>query len=178
MAKLAYSKLKLKTEIPIAQIEIPVGDDIQIVEVKTYLPIEEKITLLERVINLAQDDMHFYNTIKLDVLLGTEILYAYTNLSFTDAVKDNPLKLYDEVAGSLLPKVIEKLEINGEYTWLHSHMMELLESIYKYNNSALGLINTLTTDYSALGDEFTNLQEKIANPENLTLLKDVLTKLG
>ena len=91
MAKLAYSKLKLKTEIPTAQIEIPVGDDIQIVEVKTYLPIEEKITLLERVINLAQDDMHFYNTIKLDVLLGTEILYAYTNLSFTDAVKDNPL---------------------------------------------------------------------------------------
>ena len=57
-------------------------------------------------------------------------------------------------------------------------MMELVESIYKYNNSALGLINTLTTDYSALGDEFTNLQEKIANPENLTLLKDVLTKLG
>ena len=116
MAKLAYSKLKLKTEIPTVQIEVPVGDDIHIVEVKTYLPIEEKIALLERVINLAQDDMHFYNTIKLDVLLGTEILYAYTNLSFTDAVKDNPLKLYDEVAGSLLPKVIEKLEINGEYT--------------------------------------------------------------
>ena len=57
-------------------------------------------------------------------------------------------------------------------------MMELVESIYKYNNSALGLINTLTTDYSALGDEFSDLQEKIANPENLTLLKDVLTKLG
>ena len=57
-------------------------------------------------------------------------------------------------------------------------MMELVESIYKYNNSALGLINTLTTDYSALGEEFAGLQEKIANPENLTLLKDVLTKLG
>ena len=55
MAKLAYSKLKLKTEIPIVKIEVPVGDDIQIVEVKTYLPIEEKITLLERVINLAQE---------------------------------------------------------------------------------------------------------------------------
>ena len=43
-------------------------------------------------------------------------------------------------------------------------MMELVESIYKYNNSALGLINTLTTDYSALGEEFAGLQEKIANP--------------
>ena len=39
MAKLAYSKLKLKTEIPTAQIEIPVGDDIHIVEVKTYLAV-------------------------------------------------------------------------------------------------------------------------------------------
>ena len=39
-------------------------------------------------------------------------------------------------------------------------------------------MNTITADYSKLGGELAEMQEKISNPENLGLLKDVLTKLG
>ena len=56
--------------------------------------------------------------------------------------------------------------------------MDLMEQSVEYQNSIFGIITTLTTDYSNIGLELTDLQEKISNPENMKLLKDVLTKLG
>jgi len=55
---------------------------------------------------------------------------------------------------------------------------EEVKEIYRYASSALGIMKSITTDYDALNLEADSIQEKISNPENLTLLKDVLTKLG
>ena len=55
---------------------------------------------------------------------------------------------------------------------------ETIDAVYKYQNSALGILDTIGQDYSNLELDAQKLQEKMNNPENLALLKDVLTKLG
>jgi hypothetical protein len=56
--------------------------------------------------------------------------------------------------------------------------MDTVSSIYKYQNSIMGILDTVMADYQNLNFDIDSLQQKISNPENLTLLKDVVTKLG
>jgi hypothetical protein len=53
-----------------------------------------------------------------------------------------------------------------------------IENIYKYRNSAMGIMETIATDYSSLELDAKNISSTLANPENLILLRDVLTKMG
>jgi hypothetical protein len=39
-------------------------------------------------------------------------------------------------------------------------------------------MENIVSDYAEVDMEATKVQEKLANPENLTLLKNVMTKLG
>ena len=44
--------------------------------------------------------------------------------------------------------------------------------------SVLGILEAVSKDYSNLDFDATQIQKKMADPENLKLVKDVLTKLG
>ena len=54
----------------------------------------------------------------------------------------------------------------------------MYQSIYDYKNSALGIIDSINLDAKQLDADATTIQEKLADPENLKLVKGVLTKLG
>ena len=64
-------------------------------EVRYYLPIKEKLDLVSRIINQSLDDNGFYNPMRVKIFMTLEIIYAYTNLSFTEKMKEDPFKLYD-----------------------------------------------------------------------------------
>ena len=53
-------------------------------EVKQYLPINEKLTLISNVLNNAHDENNFSNPVKVEVFTALEIMYAYTNINFTE----------------------------------------------------------------------------------------------
>ena len=55
MGKISYSKLKLKINNNINTISYTIDNDEYTIEVKQYLPFEEKVSILERVINLSKD---------------------------------------------------------------------------------------------------------------------------
>ena len=55
---------------------------------------------------------------------------------------------------------------------------QIIEGIYRYNNSALGIMESIANDYSSLDLDATEIQKKIGDPNNLKLLKQVLSKLG
>ena len=80
MAKLAFSKLGLKFNNEITNVFV---NDFAI-EVKNYIPANSKLELISNVINATADDNGFYNEGKLKVYFALEVIYAYTNLSFTD----------------------------------------------------------------------------------------------
>lgn len=173
MAKLPFSKLNIKANTNILTLGI---GDIE-VEVKEYLPIEEKLNLISRIVNQSVDDNGFYNPIKIKIYETLEILYAYTNINFTDKMKAEVFKTYDLVCGSGLADDVIDL-IFEEYDYIDKGVWHTIDSLYKYKNSVRGILDDVTTDYSNLSLDASQIQKDLADPENMTLLKNVLDKLG
>lgn len=174
MAKVSLTKLGLKVNQDIKIIEF----NEQIIEVKQYLPINDKLELISNVINLAHDENNFSNPVKISVFTTLEIMYAYTNINFTEKQKEDPTKLYDMLISSgLVCEVINAIP-EAEYHEVIRGVEDSVNAIYTYRNSVMGILDTISTDYNNLDFDASAIQKKIADPENMALLKDVLTKLG
>lgn len=174
MAKLSFTKLGLKPNNEIVNIHFRE----QIIEVKCYLPVEEKLDLIGRVLELSHDSNNFSNPVKVDVYTMLEIIDKYTNITFTDKQKENPTKLYDLIVGNGLAAAVVNAIPGAEYEVLTDAINRTIKSVYKYQNSVLGILDSITTDYSNLNLDADEIRKKIGDPENLALLKDIMTKLG
>ncbi len=174
MAKLAFSKLGLK---PNTNCGIITHNDLTI-EVKDYLPVNDKLTLIGNVINSAIDDNGYYNEGKVRVFFVLEVIDAYTNLTFTDKQKEDPCKLYDLIVGNELWIKVWDMMLASEKDYLETCLRETIKSIYEYKNSVMGILDIVAQDYSNMNLDATNIQKALGDPENLGLLREVLTKLG
>ena len=174
MAKLSFTKLGLKKN---DEIKTVVWNE-QTIEVKQYLPINNKLELISNVIMLSADENNFSNPVKLDIFLSLEILDAYTNISFTEKQKEDICKLYDLFKGSGLLDMIIKAIPENEYKQLQDSLMICVDAIYTYRHSILGILETISQDYENLNLDAESIRQALADPENMGLVKDVLTKLG
>ena len=174
MAKITFSKLGLKVDDSIKTIEF----NGQNIEVKQYLPVNEKLELISEVMNNSVDDNNFINWIKVSVYTAIAVIENYTNITFTDKQKENVNKLYDAiVSGSLLDEIYAVIP-RKEYVGLCDAIADEIREYYKYKNSAMGIFEAIATDYSNLNLDAEDIRAKIGDPENLELLRSVLTKLG
>lgn len=174
MAKVSFTKLGLKKNEEIGILHINEQD----IEVKQYLPINEKLELISSVINSAADENNFSNPVKENVFLTLEILYHYTNINFTDKQKEDPVKLYDLVVSSGLVNKVTDLIPEEELDEVINGVAQSVKAIYTYKNSILGILENISQDYSSLNLDATEIQQKLADPDNMALLKQILTKLG
>ena len=174
MVKVSLTKLGLKVNQDVKNIEF----NEQTIEVKQYLPINEKLQLISSVINSAADENNFSNPVKENVFLTLEILYHYTNINFTDKQKEDSVKLYDLVVSSGLVNKVTDLIPEEELDEVINGVAQSVKAIYTYRNSVLGILESISQDYSALNLDATEIQQKLADPDNMALLKQVLTKLG
>lgn len=174
MAKVAFTKLGLKVNTDIKTIEF----NEQTIEVKQYLPVNEKLEVIAEVLNNSADDNNFANPVKVDVYTTIAVLEAYTNISFTEKQKENVTKLYDAVIStSLYNSVIEAIPDN-EFESLNIAIVNTINAFYCYRNSVLGILENISTDYSDLNLDASAIQQKLADPEGMELLRSVLSKLG
>ena len=174
MSRVPFTKLGLKKIEDTKTISICDQE----VEVKQYLPINDKINIITNVIENSADDNNFANPVKVEVFANLEIMYAYTNISFTDKQKENPTKLYDLLEeNGIIAEVIAAIPEN-EYALLLGWIDETIEAFYTYRNSVMGIMEQISADYSNLSLDATEIQQKLADPQNLELLKDIMTKLG
>ena len=174
MAKVSFTKLGLKKNEEVEILHINEQD----IEVKQYLPINEKLELISSVINSAADENNFSNPVKENVFLTLEILYHYTNINFTDKQKEDPVKLYDLVVSSGLVNKVTDLIPEEDLDEVINGVAQSIKAIYTYKNSVLGILESISQDYSGLNLEATEIQQKLSDPNNMALLKQVLTKLG
>ena len=90
MAKVSFGSLKLKKTEEVNKISIADKE----IEVKTYLPIEDKYDLIQATLLEAAEGIGF-NEVLLELNLNLNIIYLYTNLTFTDLQRQDKFKLYD-----------------------------------------------------------------------------------
>lgn len=175
MAKISFTKLglKVKSETKTIQIE---GNDI---EVKQYLGIQEKLNLIGRVVSLAVDQSNnFINPVQVEAIGAIEIVDAYTNIGFTEKQKDDIPKLYDTLETNDVITAVFAAIPKAELDFVLEGIDDTVAAIYQYHQSALGIIETISTDYKDLNLDSQNIEQNLSNPENLSLVKDILTKLG
>lgn len=176
MAKVAFSKLKCKINDSIKEVKL--NDEITI-EVKQYLPIQEKLALIGRVVELAHEqDANYSNPVKASAYKDLEIVFAYTNLTFTDKQKEEPAKLYDLLLSSGYLKTILDNIPYEEYCAIGNGVHDSIKSVYAYQNSILGILDTIKTDYNNMKLDIDTLNQMITDPETLEFVKGMLSNIN
>lgn len=176
MAKIAFTKLGLTKAAESAVKFTEING--QTIEVKQYLPINDKLNLIANVLNQSADENNFANPIKLDVFTSLEIVFAYTNISFTEKQKEDLVKLYDLLESNGIFNMIIAEIPKAEYAAIVDGVTECANAVYTYRNSVMGILDTIAKDYDTLDFDINSLRDKLSSAENLTLLKDIMTKLG
>ena len=174
MAKVPFTKLALKKQEEVKTITI----NNNVIEVKQYLPVNDKLELISRVINQAADDNNFSNPIKLEVFTSLEIVFAYTNLSFTEKQKEDLIKLYDLLESNDVFNQVIAVIPEVEYNAIIEGVDRCSAAIYTYRNSAMGILENISTDYNNLSFDAEQIKDQLADTTNLELLRNIVTKLG
>ena len=176
MAKVAFSKFGLKPNSEIKTITWG-GQDIEIIQ---YLPIQKKLGLIGRVISQAHEqDANYSNPVKIEVYAALEILFEYTNITFTEKQKEDIPKLYDIVYSSgLWQAIVDAMPID-ELDIIMNGIENSIEAIYKYQNSALGIIDLLKGDMETIDNiDVEGMKQSLAEIAESPLIKEIVPLLG
>ena len=174
MAKPTFAKFGLKIDQSVKKVVF----NEQEFEVKQYLPLEDKLELISEIVNQSIDDNNFANPARIELFTVIEIVKNYTNIVFTEKQLENPLKLYDLIVSSGLGKVIRENMCPDEFDFITVTVDATIAEIYEYKNSVLGILEGIQADYGDLKFEASEIYDKLADPNNMVLLKEVLTKMG
>lgn len=139
MTKVTYSSLKLKIKEETKKIE---NTDIEVLQ---YLPIEDKLDLIEITLQKARED-RLYNPMKVDMFFHLNIVYLYTNITFTDKQREDEYKLYDILqTNGIIDQVIDAMNEN-EYNLLLTKINEKISDELTYNTTAAAIISKIIDD--------------------------------
>lgn len=174
MAKIPFTKLALSKDTSIKEVE---WKD-QKIEVKQYLPIGDKLDLISRVVNYSVDSNVFYNPCKVKIFELIEIILVYTNINVTDKQSEDILKLYDLFISSGFAQKIQDTIPKEEIDYIDNSIWATIQEIYRYRDSAMGIMEQIVEDYKDVNLDARKITEQLSNNENLSLIKDVVTKLG
>ena len=176
-SKVSFTKLGLKKNTNL--IELSWKD--QVINIKEYLPIDEKAKVIENIVNLSLDDNDFANPLRIQINLILEFIFAYTNINFTEKQKENRSELYDLIISSgLWNEILNKLLLCEckEFDYIQDTANEVIDEVYKYKNSALGIMQAITEDYNNLDLDAEKLRQKLGDKENLEFLDQIMKKMG
>lgn len=115
------------------------------VEVLQYLPIQDKIDLIEITLQKSEEN-GIYNEMKLDMYFSVYIVFSYTNLEFTNEQKEDIMKLYDELeSNNIFVRVVNAIP-DEEYDLLYEWLKTMKEENNKYKNNVAALLRTFIQD--------------------------------
>lgn len=149
--------------------------DGQTFNVRSWIPMEDKLALIGNIINASIDDNTFYNPARLHIFYVMNMVKEYTDIDFKEM---NIMYAYDLLDVSGLWDIIERYIDENEINFIKQNIKETITNIYAYKNSVLGMIDAMNQKSEDLKVDGEALQKVIGDPENLTLVKQILDNLG
>lgn len=149
--------------------------DGQTFNVRSWIPMEDKLALIGNIINASIDDNTFYNPARLHIFYVMNMVKEYTDIDFKEM---NIMYAYDILDVSGLWDIIEKYINENEISFIKRNIKETITNIYAYKNSVLGMVDAMNQKSEDLQVDGEALQKVIGDPENLTLVKQILDNLG
>lgn len=148
------------------------------IQVKQYLPVVQKAALVNEIVNAVADENGYWNQLALEVWTVIHTTFAYTDIEIDDENNLNGLELYDYLITSGLWDETKNHIPKEEFDAIQIAADITLDNIYTYKNSALGVMEAIVRDYDELDLDAEKIREKIANPETLGTVKEIMSKLG
>lgn len=173
------AKVSLNKVTPIKNIDPKVinisGEEISVIQ---YLSISDKADMIERILNYAFDETGFASPIRLETYFGLELIRCYTNINITEKMVENAAKTYDALElNGIIDAVVEVIP-EEEYETLWDLVDESVNNVSRYNTSFVGMLRTAATDYQNTQINLDEMSGLLKDPGQLTLVKDILEKLG
>lgn len=166
MAKVSYASLKLKVNTEVKTFN---WEDKEI-EVLQYLPIKDKNDLIEITLQKSRQG-EIYNPVKLDMYFHLNLVYLYTNLSFTEKQKEDEEKIFDTLVSSgLLDKIMENMA-EDEFQDLWDKMSEYMDNDLRYSTTAAALIKSIITDLPTQAQAAMDIVNQF-DPDKFQAVKD------
>ena len=166
--KVTFASLKLKADDSIKTITIL--DNITL-EVKQYLPIEDKIDLVEIALQKAEEN-GIYNEYLLEMYFHLNIVYLYSNLTFTDKQKENEAKLYDILeSNGIINEIIAAIP-EKEYNSLFNVVAIMKKDILTYKNTAGAVLQSVIQDLPKNAAAAKDIIDSF-NPNNFQQVKEL-----
>lgn len=139
--KVSYANMKLKTNTTVNTFEF-CG---QKIEVLKYLPAADKYDLLMITLQKSLEG-NIYNEFKLNLFFELNLVYMYTNISFTEKQREDEFKLYDTLRSNGFFELFYEALDDKEYEELFDQIAELKITMEKSKNSIAGVISNIIED--------------------------------
>lgn len=181
MSKLTFNNL-------VKALELKVNKDIKefkdangnvIFEVLQYLPIDEKTKMIQYIIDSALDEATgCFSPVRLEVYFGIAICKWYAGISFTDKQLNDIGKTYDILESNGLIDNILNCIPQDESQFIQELINDTVKDIARYNSSAAGIVQQMSSNTQELDKQLTPLLEKIKSGEGLETLKVIEDVVG
>lgn len=174
MAKISLSKITPVKKID--PIMITLGD--QNIEVIQYLPVQEKMEMLEHILSHAIDDTGFFNPTRLEVFFTLFMIKTYTNISITEKMIEEAPKTYDllEMNG-VIEKIVSAIPAE-EYASILNATEETAQHVSQHLTSFASMLTNILEDYKSAQMDVDTMAQTLSDPAQMGLVRDVLAKMG
>lgn len=142
--KVSYANMKLKTNTAVNTFQF-CG---QTIEVLKYLPASDKYDLLMITLQKSLEG-NIYNEFKLNLFFELNLVYMYTNISFTEKQREDEFKLYDTLRSNGFFELFYEALDDKEYEELFDQIAELKTTMEKSKGSVAGIISNIIEDLPA-----------------------------
>ena len=136
--KVSYANMKLKLNTDVNTFDF--GG--QKIEVLKYLPAQDKYDLLMVTLQESLEN-GVYNEFKLNLYFELNLVYMYTNISFTEKQREDELKLYDNLKSNGFFDLFYQTIDEQEYNELLTQLNTLKEDNIFYKTSMAAIVNGL-----------------------------------
>lgn len=142
--KVSYANMKLKVNTQVKTFKFG-GQDIEVLQ---YLPARDKYDLL--MITLQKSIQNgAYNEFKLNLYFELNLVYMYTNISFTEKQREDEFKLYDTLKSNGFFELFLQTINEDEYNELFAQLEAIKEASFRNRLSVSSVINQLINDLPA-----------------------------
>lgn len=150
--KVSYANMKLKTNTSINTFDF-CG---QKIEVLKYLPAQDKYDLLMVTFQKSLEG-NIYNEFKLNLYFELNLVYMYTNISFTDKQREDEFKLYDTLKSNGFFELFYSAMEETEYNDLFKQITDMKQTLEKGRGSVAGVIANLIEDLPEQAEAMANI---------------------
>lgn len=172
MAKVTFGSLKLKKTEEVNKISIADKE----IEVKTYLPIEDKYDLIQATLQQSVEGIGF-NEIIIEMNFYLNVVFLYSNISFTETQKEDRYKLYDILeSNGVINEIVSAIPVQEFKSLMDSFDLEK-KRVGRENRSSAGILNNIISKLPNKAQETSDILKNI-NFEDMKDIVNFANELG